>query len=61
MSELGPGRGQIQSLASLFHPDAPNDVAPREYNDPEPRPGLPGSPIAASPDPSGFRWGGSAP
>ena len=26
--ELGPGRGQIQHLASLFHPDAPNDVAP---------------------------------
>ena len=29
MFELGPGRGQIQYLASLFHPDAPNDVAPR--------------------------------
>ena len=27
--ELGPGRGQIQYLASLFHPDAPNDVSPR--------------------------------
>ena len=26
--ELGVGRGQIQYLASLFHPDAPNDVAP---------------------------------
>jgi hypothetical protein len=26
--ELGPGRGQIQYLASLFHPDSPNDVAP---------------------------------
>ena len=30
--ELGPGRGQIQYLASLFHPDGPNDVAPRRYN-----------------------------
>ena len=27
--ELGPGRGHIQYLASLFHPDTPNDVAPR--------------------------------
>ena len=30
--ELGPGRGQIQYLASLFHPGAPNDVAPGGYN-----------------------------
>ena len=27
-TELGVGRGQIQYLASLFHPDTPNDVAP---------------------------------
>ena len=26
--ELGVGRGQIQCLAALFHPDAPNDIAP---------------------------------
>jgi hypothetical protein len=57
MFELGPGRSQIQYLASLFHPDAPNDVAPGAYNDPEPRPGLPSSPLAAAPEPSGFRWG----
>ena len=38
--ELGPGRGQIQHLASLFHPDGPNDVAPKAYNF-EPKPGLP--------------------
>ena len=30
--ELGPARGQIQYLASLFHPDAPNDVAPAGFN-----------------------------
>ena len=30
--ELGLGRGQIQHLASLFHPDGPNDVAPGAYN-----------------------------
>ncbi|HEY7018930.1 MAG TPA: hypothetical protein VH297_10730 [Gaiellaceae bacterium] len=57
MFELGPGRGQIQYLASLFHPDGPNDVAPREYNDPEPRPGLPPSPLEPAPAPAGFRWG----
>ena len=56
MFELGPGRGQIQYLASLFHPDGPNDVAPRAYNDPEPRPGLPPSPLPAAPEDSGFRW-----
>ena len=56
MFELGPGRGQIQYLASLFHADAPYDVAPRAYNDPEPRPGLPASPLAPAPDPVGFRW-----
>ncbi len=53
--ELGPGRGQIQHLASLFHADAPNDVAPKEYNEGGPRPGLPQSPLPpASPEP-GFR------
>jgi L-alanine-DL-glutamate epimerase-like enolase superfamily enzyme len=55
-AELGPGRGQIQYLASLFHPDTPNDVAPREYNDPEPRPGLPTSPLDPPPASAGFRW-----
>jgi hypothetical protein len=54
--ELGPGRGQIQYLASLFHPDGPNDVAPRAYNDPEPRPGLPSSPLQPALDEVGFRW-----
>lgn len=49
--ELGVGRSQIQSLASLFYPDAPNDVAPTGYNAAEPRPGLPTSPLAA-PNPS---------
>jgi hypothetical protein len=52
--ELGPGRGQIQLLASLFHPDAPNDVAPAGYNSTEPVSGLPVSPLDVSPEP-GFR------
>jgi hypothetical protein len=54
--ELGPGRGQIQYLASLFHPEMPNDVAPRGYNA-EPQPGLPESPLEAQAHPAGFRWG----
>ncbi len=54
--ELGPGRGQIQYLASLLHPDAPNDVAPGGYNEPAPGPGLPSSPLEPSPAPTGFRW-----
>ncbi len=53
--ELGPGRGQIQLLASLFSPDGPNDVAPGGYNDPEARPGLETSPLDPSPEPVGFR------
>ena len=53
--ELGPGRGQIQHLASLFHPDVPNDVAPKEYNDGGPRSGLPQSPLPPASSEPGFR------
>jgi len=53
--ELGPGRGQIQHLASLFHAEAPNDVAPKEYNEGGPRPGLPQSPLPPASQESGFR------
>ena len=57
-SSSGPGRGQIQYLASLFHPDTPNDVAPGGYNDARRRPpGLPGEPAAGAAAPTGFRWG----
>jgi hypothetical protein len=45
--ELGPGRLQIQRLASVFYPDGPNDVAPSAYNEGEPRAGLPQSPLPA--------------
>jgi L-alanine-DL-glutamate epimerase-like enolase superfamily enzyme len=55
--ELGPGRGQIQYLASMLHPDTPNDVAPGGYNDADPPAGLPDSPLAPQPAPTGFRWG----
>lgn len=49
--ELGPGRDQIQMLAAIFHPDAPNDVAPAAYNAREPVAGLPTSPLELSPAP----------
>jgi len=55
MGELGIGRGQIQLLASLFHPDGPNDVAPGGYNLDTPAADLPPSPLAAEPAPTGFR------
>jgi hypothetical protein len=54
--ELGAGRGQIQALASLFYPDAPNDVAPSGYNAPEPQAGLPRSPLEPPAAPAGFSW-----
>jgi hypothetical protein len=55
MGELGVGRGQTQLLSSMFHPDAPNDIAPSAYNEPSLADGLPGSPLPA-PSPAGFRW-----
>lgn len=55
--ELGVGRGQIQYLASLFHPDNPNDVAPAGYNLSPLDPELPESPLEPAPAPAGFRWG----
>ena len=55
--ELGVGRAQNQYLASMFHADAPNDVAPSAFNLPDPPPGLPCSPLAPAPHAAGFRWG----
>ena len=55
--EQGVGRGQIQYLASLFHPDTSNDSAPSGYNDPAVPDGLPDSPLDPQPSPTGFRWG----
>ena len=48
--ELGPGRGHIQYLASLFHPDTPNDVAPGGYNLVDPPAGPARQPARAAPD-----------
>jgi L-alanine-DL-glutamate epimerase-like enolase superfamily enzyme len=54
--ELGVGRGHIQYLASLFHPETSNDVAPGGYNDPSIPDGLPSSPLEPRISPTGFRW-----
>ncbi|MCK9250088.1 MAG: hypothetical protein M0P31_14080 [Solirubrobacteraceae bacterium] len=56
MGELGVGRGQAQLLASLYHPDAPNDIAPSAYNLEDPPADLPTSPLDPSPG-RGFRRG----
>jgi L-alanine-DL-glutamate epimerase-like enolase superfamily enzyme len=55
-TELGPGRGHIQYLASLFHPDTPNDTAPAGFNNPQLQDGLPASPLEPRIAPAGFRW-----
>ncbi|MBA3746760.1 MAG: hypothetical protein H0W96_04605 [Solirubrobacterales bacterium] len=55
--ELGPGRGHIQYLASLFHPDTPNDTSPSGFHVVDPPAGLPTSPLPPSPSEIGFRWG----
>jgi L-alanine-DL-glutamate epimerase-like enolase superfamily enzyme len=57
MFEQGPGRGQLQYLASLFHPDGPNDLAPAGYNLEALPPDLPRSPLAPEPHETGFGWG----
>jgi L-alanine-DL-glutamate epimerase-like enolase superfamily enzyme len=54
--ELGPGRGQAQYLASLFHPDTPNDLAPSGFNQNDPPSSLPASPLPVMAQPTGFRW-----
>ena len=55
-SELGVGRGQIQYLASIFHPGAPNDIAPAGYDWADfPETGLPPSPLPPELESTGFR------
>ena len=55
-TELGVGRDHIQYLAALFHPDTPNDTAPREFNMPQVPGGLPESPLELPIARSGFRF-----
>ncbi|WP_254832879.1 hypothetical protein [Haloglomus salinum] len=54
--ELGVGREHLHAVASLFYPDAPNDVAPTAYNDPDPSGDLPASPLAPPTSPRGISW-----
>lgn len=54
--EIGPGRVHIQYLAAIFHPDAPNDVAPADYNLSEPPADIPGTPLTVRPAATGFRF-----
>jgi hypothetical protein len=54
--ELGVGREQIQLLAALFHPNAPNDIAPGGYDALDPEPGLPTSPLTVVPAARGFAF-----
>ncbi|SFS45895.1 hypothetical protein [Halostagnicola kamekurae] len=54
--ELGVGRTQIQTLASLYYPETPNDVAPRAYNVPEITDELPASPLEIPTESDGFGW-----
>ena len=55
MGENGVGRGQIQLLGSLYHPDGPNDTAPSPFNLEDPPEGLPTSPLPPQPEATGFR------
>ena len=56
-SALSVGRDHIQYLDAVFHPDTPNDTAPKEFNLPEPPDGLPQSPIDLPIASTGFRFG----
>lgn len=54
--ELASGRTAVQTLAALCYPDAPNDVAPRPFNDPKASPPYPRSPLRPSNDATGFEY-----
>ncbi|ELZ95792.1 hypothetical protein C440_05867 [Haloferax mucosum ATCC BAA-1512] len=54
--ELDVGREHIHAVASLFYPNAPNDVAPKAYNDPDPGGELPSSPLAPPTVSQGLSW-----
>ncbi|WP_049906785.1 enolase [Halorubrum tebenquichense] len=54
--ELASGRTAIQTLAALFYPDAPNDVAPSVFNDPGETPPYPASPLQPDVDAVGFEF-----
>ena len=54
--ELGIGRQHIHVLASIFHPEAPNDVAPRVYNQENIPEDVPKSPLRPQENMKGLEW-----
>lgn len=54
--ELDVGREHIHAIASLFYPYGPNDVAPKDYNNPDLPENLERSPLDPPNDPNGFQW-----
>ncbi|MEF8851416.1 MAG: hypothetical protein V5A44_09305 [Haloarculaceae archaeon] len=58
--ELDAGREHLHALASVFYPDAPNDIAPKAYNAPSPHADVPASPLAPPADPAGLSWSSDA-
>ena len=53
----GEGADTLQLLASIYHPDTPNDVSPSGFHSPDPEPGIPESPLPPQAHDRGFRWG----
>lgn len=53
--ELGKGREHIHAIASIFYPNSPNDIAPRNYNDQEPQDLTP-PPLKPEKDLEGLNW-----
>jgi hypothetical protein len=55
--ELDVGREHLQTFASVFYPDGPNDVAPRAYNHPDADlASLPTSPLEPAGDARGLSF-----
>ena len=54
--ELSIGRHHLHTIASLFYPDSPNDVAPRSYHSLEVARDAPSPPLQQPTDPTGLEW-----
>lgn len=54
--ELSSGRTAVQTLAALFYPDSPNDVAPRVFNHPGGSPPYPERPLQPDANVVGFEF-----
>lgn len=53
--EQGKGREHIHAIASIFYPNSPNDIAPRNYNDQEPETLTP-PPLTPQKNLEGLNW-----